>query len=211
METLNDFHQHLDELCRRTQAQAEALSGLEQAFAQQVDYLRRHDQARCIDDLMKRVDQEIKHIEYAEAAASSDSERLKTKLALLGLAAANIAGLLFPLKEHPMKLGARLAYDQLSDSEPYGTIIVGVGPGGVPRDVHVFPISRYARQQGVPEAKVIAELEAKGLRLFTPKAFSDFLTTLKDGILQGTSILPVAKPSTTLKFVPKVTEHKASS
>jgi hypothetical protein len=148
---------------------------------------------------------------YGEAAASSNFDDLRIKMALLGFATAGIAGLMFRLKQHPMKLGATLAYEQLSNTEPYGTIMVGVGPGGVPRDVRVFSISRYASQQGFSEAKIIAELQAKGFRLFTPRAFNDFLSSLKNEVLKGTSILPTVKPSTSIKFVPRRTQHKEAS
>jgi hypothetical protein len=202
MENINDPHKHLDALRCHVQAQSDALESLQRDFAEQAEYLRRRDQFQCLDELRERLEQEIERIEDRETAASLDFKDSKMKMGLLSFVAMNLAGLVFRLKEHPMKIGARLLINELDNTSPYGTIMLGVGANGLPDDVHVLPISEYARQWHISETEVKAELEARGYRLFTREAFFEFLDQLKDGIRRGTECLPAAKVSTTIKLVP---------
>lgn len=201
MEDINDPHKHLDALRCWIQAQVDALEGLHKAFTEQAEQLRRRDQVQCLDDLRKKVEQETRDIEYRETVASLAFNNSKIETGLLNFAAVNFLGLLFPLKEHPLKMGARLAHKELSRTKPFGTVMIGIGANGVPDDVHVFPVSEYARERCISESTVKAELEAKGYRLYTPVTFFAFLGRLKDGLLQGTSSLPATGVSTAIKLV----------
>lgn len=201
MENMNDSQKHLNALHCRTQAQLDALEGLQKAITDQAEQLLRHDQAQCLDDLQKKVEQEAEYIEYGEMSASLAFKNSKIKTGLFNFAAVNVLGLVLPLKEHPLKVGARLALNEFAYIKPFGTIMVGIGASGVPDDVHVFPVSEYARKRCISESTVKAELEAKGYRLFTQEAFFEFLDRLKEGILRGTSCIPATKAGTTIKLV----------
>lgn len=201
MENMNDSHKHLDLLHCRIQAQLDALEGLQKAITDQAEQLLRHDRAQCLDDLRKKVEQEVEYIEYGEMSASLAFKNSKIKTGLLNFAAVNVLGVVLPLKEHPLKVGARLALNEFAYTKPFGTIMVGIGANGVPDDVHIFPVSEYARKRCISESTVKAELEAKGYRLYTPVTFFVFLSRLKDGLLQGTSSLPATEASTTIKLV----------
>jgi hypothetical protein len=201
MENMNDSHKHLDALHCRIQAQGDALEDLQKTFTEQAEQLLRHDQAQCLDDLREKVEHEIAYIEYGETVASVAFKNSKIETGLFNFAAGTLAGLLFRLKEQPLKMGARLALNEFAYTKPFGTFMVGIGANGVPDDVHVFPVSEYARKRCISESTVKAELEARGYRLYTPVTFFAFLGRLKDGLLQGTSSLPATGASTAIKLV----------
>ena len=94
-------------------------------------------------------------------------------------------------EDHPLLVGARLANNQFKRTEPFGTIAVAVGDAGVPDDVQVVSLSKYAREQRLSESTVSSELEARGYRLLTPEPFFAFLDELKDKVLKGALSLPV--------------------
>jgi len=202
MERVNYFNKDLDTLHSRVHAQVDALEGLQKAFTEQAEYLRRYDQAQCLDELRERVKHEIAHIKYGETVASLAFKNSKIGSGLFSFAAVNLLGLVFPLKEHPLKMGAKLARNEFADTKPFGTVMVSVGANGVPEDVHIFSISEYARKRYISEVEVKSELKERGYRLFTQEAFFEFLERLKHGILQGTSSLPATKASTTIRLVP---------
>jgi hypothetical protein len=50
--------------------------------------------------------------------------------------------------EDPLSVGLGLAKGDLERKQPYGTVLVVIGPSGVPEDVDVIPVSRWARESG---------------------------------------------------------------
>jgi len=70
-----------------------------------------------------------------------------------------------------------------------------IGPGGVPDDVNVISLSRWARESGRSEARIEAALKAKGYRLMTSQDFSRFMEELESRVLGEMVALPVATSS----------------
>jgi hypothetical protein len=206
MENISGFHKHIDDLHYRVQALSHAEEGLQQAFNEQADRLCRHDQARCLDDLRKKVEREIIYADYRETSASLAFTNSKIEASLFNFVGGTLAGLFLPLKEHPLKMGARLAVEASARTSPFHTIMVGVGANGVPDDVHVFSISEYARKWCTSEVEVEAELKARGYRMFTQKDFFDLLDKLKHRVLAGTFRLPALKSGTVVKLVRRKSE-----
>ena len=102
-------------------------------------------------------------------------------------------------QKHPIYIGAKLAADDFARTKPFGTVVVAVGPGGVPDEVNVIPLSWYARKLGQSESQVVAAIQGRGYHVMMPETFFRALDKLKDKVLEGVLTLPVAHAGLLLK------------
>ena len=199
MENMSDCSKRLEELRCQAMAQVDAAKVLQESLAEEADYLQRRDQAQCLDDLRTRVERDIADLRWMEDIASSASTKATLFTGLAGLAFGTILGAALHTEEHPLLVGARLANNEFKRTEPFGTIAVAVGDAGVPDDVQVVSLSKYARKQRLSEWDIRAEYEAQGYRLLTPDSFFKLLDQVKDNVLKGVSIIRTVKPRLILK------------
>jgi hypothetical protein len=192
MESMTGCRQHLEALRRRVRTQVKALGGLKGAFAKEAERLCRHDQAQRLRELRSQIMREVQHVQRMESDAANAFEMgtfitglIKFSVGAFGAAAAG-------RPEDPLWVGTQLARDDFERSEPYGTVLVAVGPGGIPDEVDVVPVSRWARKSGRSEAEIEAALKAKGYRVMAPQRFSTVMEELEDRVLRGIVALPVA-------------------
>ena len=195
MEGMTGCRLRIEVLRRQTRAQADALAALKEVFAQEAEHLCRHDQAHRIDALREKVAQEVSDIQRMETAASYGFTKGTLISGRVKFAVGSLVAGVRGSREHPLSVGARLAQSDFESTAPFGAVVVAVGPGGVPDDVSVIPLSRRAREQGKSESTVMALLNARGYRLVTPETFSTILNELNEKVLKGTLALPVAASS----------------
>jgi len=74
----------------------------------------------------------------------------------------------------------------------FSTVLVCIGPEGVPDDVSVVSVSRIARELCQPESEVIGEIQKAGNLLLDEEAFSEFIDGLVEEIMRGQIALPVS-------------------
>ena len=134
-----------------------------------------------------------------ESAASASFTEWKLISGVTTFAAGSLIAFLRHTPAHPLAAGAKLATSELERSAPFGTVVVTIGPSGIPGDVQVIPLSKYARDRCLTEWDIRAEYEAQGYRLMTPDSFFKFLDHVKDNVLKGVSIIPTVKPRLILK------------
>ena len=84
----------------------------------------------------------------------------------------------------------------------FGMIMVYVGNGGLPDDVHVVSISEKARTQNRLESVIILEMQKSGVLLFTPDAFWQLVEQLALDIHKGKLRLPILPEQLIVKLVP---------
>lgn len=199
MENLASCRRQLEALRHRVKAQTTALGLLCEAFTQEAECLRRLDQAGCLDALRAKVIRQAAVIQQMETIESCAFTKATLASGLVRFGLGTLAGLLLQKEEHPLSIGARLAEDDFTPREPFGTVMVAIGAGGVPDDVRVIPVSRYAREDCASETAVIAALEAKGYRLMGPGVFLRLIDEAKTSVLKGDSSLPTAQARFILK------------
>ncbi len=145
MESMTACRQWVEELRCRARAQVDALGVLENALAREAEHLRRRDQARCLDALRARMAQDVADMRRREVTASLSFNEVALISGLAKFAIGSLIGVALRANEHPLSIGAKLAASDFARSAPFRTVLVGVGPGGVPDEVNILPISRYAR------------------------------------------------------------------
>ena len=192
MEGMTAYRQQMEALRCRAKAQVEALGVLEKAFAQEAEHLHRGDQAQCLDALRARVTYEVSHIRRMESAASFGFTKATLITGLAKLALGSLMASAVRSQEDPLSFGVWLANTSFARTAPFGNVAVAVGPGGLPDEVNVIPLSRHAREMGKSESEIMAAIEAHGYRLLTPESFFRALDQLREHVLKGAATLPVA-------------------
>jgi len=192
MDAVTACRQLLEALYRRAKEQHEAVAALGDVLLREAESLRRHDQARRLHSLMSEVMREVEDIRRGERNAARAFHKVTFWVGTVGFAIGTIGAAVAGSHEHPLSVGARLAKVCFERTQPFGTVLVAVGPGGVPDDVHVAPVSRWARESDRGEAEVEAVLKAKGYSAMTPETFSRVTEELEDRVLRGILALPVA-------------------
>lgn len=185
MESVTGCRQRIEALRCELAEQSGALAALKEVFAQEAEHLRRHDQARRLRDLRSEVMREVEHIRRVEVDAAYTFNKVMLISGLAKLAFGALGAAVVGTREHPLSVGAQLAKGDFERTQPYGTVLVAIGPGGVPDDVHVIPVSRWARESDRSEAEIEAALKAKGYRLMTPQSFSTVMEELEDRVSEG--------------------------
>ena len=191
VESMIHYPLHIQEMRRQIKRQADALPILGDRFAGEAQCQYRQDQARSLDDLKKRVEQEVKNVERMEAASSIGSMKGAVIFGLANFAIGSICAAAIHSDEHPLSVGLQFAANSLERTAPFGNIVIAVGPRGVPDDVEVIPLSKIARQQDKEESEVTATLESS-YHVMSVESFSDALEELKGKVLEGRLTLPVS-------------------
>jgi len=195
MESMTRCSRRLKALRRQTRAQGNAVAALKDVFAEKAEHLHRHDQAQHLDALGERIALEVSDIQGMEIAASYGFTKGTLIGGLMTFTVSSLAAAAMRSREHPLSIGARLAQSAFARTAPFGEVRVAVGRRGIPDDVSVIPLSRWAREQGRLKSEIVALLEARGYRLVTPESFSAMLSESKEKVLKGTLALPAAASS----------------
>jgi len=191
MAGLTGFVERLTALHVEALEQEAALDGLAKALVLGAEQLHRRDQVRCLSTLRATVQEKVRSLQDGEAEAHlrfSEGRLLDGafKFAIGGLTAA-----LRQTSEHPLSAATRQAKKALSQSAPFGGVVVAIGPGGVPDDVAVVSLSKRARESWRMEAEEEEALRRNGSVVLTPRIFIKRLDLLTQEVLQGVIALPI--------------------
>lgn len=191
MEAMRHYHQLVKVLLQQARKQRSALELLTGVFANEAQWLFRHDQAVCLRRLKARVMHEVNNTLEQEIVASN---AFTNTALIMGAAEFALGGLVAAMfrSRRVFSVGVHLAQIELSKIKPFGTVLVTVGHGGLPDDVEVVSLSRLARELNSPESDVEASLQAHGYFLMTPDSFSLLVDKLKGRVLDGSLALPIA-------------------
>jgi len=191
VESMIHYQMHIQELHRRIKRQVDALVILGDRFAGEAQYQYRHDQARSLDDLKNSVEQEIKDVTRTETASAIGFMKGAFIFGLAQFAIGSLWAKASHSEEHPFSVGWQLVENSLERTAPFGNIVIAVGTGGLPGDVKVISVSKWARKQDMEESEVIASLKS-GYHVMTMDSFFATLEELKGKVLKGVLTLPMS-------------------
>jgi len=139
-------------------------------FAQEANRLNRKDEASRLKALYSSTRQQLHQVRCSEDAAEYGHVRADMISTLGGLALGGI------VKRASKNKRLSALTDSLLESHankepPFGTVLICIGPKGLPDDVRVVSISRSARESNREETEVINELREHGYLLLSEKAF----------------------------------------
>jgi len=192
METIADFVKLIQTMRSELGEQAMAVKELAVAITESDRQIVRRDQVVRLGILKLRIMREVKDIERTESAAQYRA----TKRALFGGApAAFTFGSLFAdaigLKDAP-QVGVKLMLSTLAREKPFGRVLISIGKGGLPEDLKIIPVSRFARESNKTEPEVETSWKQDGSLLMSPEEFAELLDKMEREILDGSASLPMA-------------------
>jgi len=192
VESLNSFHTHLENLYQQARKLTSTGLSLMTLFAEEANRLNREDEALRLKALYSSIRQQLDLAKRSEDAASYGHSQANLIFSLGGLALGSI------VKRASKNKRLSAFADYLLESppnkeRPFGSVLVCMGPEGLPDDVRVVSISKLARESNRQESEVIHELQETGCLLFSEKKFSLLIDRLIDDVREGRLCLPISR------------------
>ncbi len=192
METIADFGKRIQAMRSELGEQTIAIQKLAVAIAESERQIGRRDQVTRLRILKSRILWEVENIRQMESAAQSSNNNIT----LFGRApAAFIFGSIFTAAtrhKDAYKTGVKLAGSVLSKNIPFGMVLIGIGKEGLPEDLKIIPVSRFARESNKTEPEVEMSWKHDGSLLMSPEEFAELLDKVEREILDGSASLPMA-------------------
>ncbi len=191
MEGLESFHAYLKNLSHQAGILAEAAVSLSKSFEAEADRLTREDGAQRLKVIHAAIVEELDRSRRLEDAARYGSTKAnlifkkKRFAAKIIVAATTENQRVCNLLDHVFDTSAE-------KKRPYGTVMVCVGPKGLPDDVRVVSISELARKANRPESETIQEVRKRGYLVFDQESFSRLIDKLVIDVREGRSHLPIS-------------------
>jgi hypothetical protein len=191
MEGLDSFDACLKNLYHEAGILAGVAVSLSESFEIEAERLRREDTVARLKAIYVAIAQALQWLRLAEDAARREDTKQNLARGVIGL----VMGVILALtaKNQPASNLAGHAFDtDTHEKRPFGTVMVCVGPEGLPTDVRAISISELARESNRPEFEIIQKLREGGYLLFTQEAFSSLIDKLAIDIREGRLDLPVS-------------------
>ncbi|MDP2718922.1 MAG: hypothetical protein Q8P44_03705 [Dehalococcoidia bacterium] len=191
MGSLKPFHnqlKHLQDKARNLTATGLALNNL---FAEEAKRLEQWDEASRLETLCFSLKQEMEREKNGEDAERYGHSQYDLMVSLGGLA---IGGLIKATSKNKQlsAYGDYLLKNPGNKKRPFGLVLIRIGPKGLPDDMGVVSISRWARESKRDESEVIGEIREGGCLLLDEDTFSRLINKLADDIREGRRRLPIS-------------------
>ncbi len=190
MEGLESLHAHLKNLSHQAGILAEAAVSLSKSFEAEADRLTREDGAQRLKVIHAAIVEELDRSRRLEDAARYGSTKANLILSFTGFAAKIIVAATTE-NQRVCNLVDHVFDTSAEKKRPYGTVMVCVGPKGLPDDVRVVSISGLARKSNLSDSETIQEVQKRGYLLFNQGSFSRLIDKLVIDIREGRLHLPI--------------------
>ena len=179
---------YLEDLRSKTKALVEGASSLNRLFQKEATSLKREDGASTLRAVYRTIVEQLQDLKRIEISASLGHSQANLVLFPVGLAFTAI----FSKNNRQSAVMDYLRRGPEDRYRPFGTVMVCVGPKGLPDDVKAVSISQSARDSNRPEPEIGKRLQENGYLLFTEEAFSLLIERLVDSVRVGKLHLPVS-------------------
>jgi hypothetical protein len=152
--------------------------------------LDREDEASRLKTLYSSIKRQLDEARRLESAARHGYSEAKLITSLGGLAVGGIIRMTSKDKGL-LAFSNHLLRNLGGEEHPFGTIVVYIGPKGLPDDVKAISISELARESNREESEVISKLRERGYLLLSEGAFSRLIDRLITDVQEG-RLLPVS-------------------
>jgi len=191
MESLTTMHEHLKGLRSQAKNLSETCVALNAIFDAERTQLGREDQASKLLAVHQRIAEQMERLRTLEASAS----RGYSEGTLISSSVAVALGCLVRMVSRDARQSAIADYllqSPKQNQQPFGLVMVSIGPRGLPGDVQVISISQLARESRWPQLAVTNKLRENGYLLFTQETFTQLISRLVGDIRQGGLRLPLS-------------------
>lgn len=209
MEGLKSFHDRLKNLQSEGKKLIEVRLALNALFVEEETRLKREDEASILMMVRCAIVEQLQRLKHIETSASYGHSQANLALFPVGL----VVTAMVSKNNRPSAIMDYLLRGPGDRHRPFGTVMVCVGPKGLPDDAKAVSISQSARDSNRPEAEIVNRLQEDGYLLFSEEVFSSLIDKLTADVRQGKLRLPVSreklgeiaglnKPKSGIKIVP---------
>jgi len=191
MATLKISHSYLEDLRSEGKALIEGASALNGLFDKEEARLKREDEASTLRAAYRTVLERLERAKWSESCACYGDSRAKLIFSFTGLAAKIIVAA--TTESERTRNIVNTVFAPEGHKKPFGTVMVCVGPEGLPDDVRVAFISQLARESNRPQIEIMSKVQDNGYLLFSEEAFSLLIESLIDAVRGGKLHLPVSR------------------
>lgn len=189
MESMKLFHDCLENLRSQAKKLTESGLALNSIFAQEEIRLRREDGVSSLRAVYRAVVEQLQRLERTEASVELGHSQGNLILSLSGLAVTAMVSKNNRLSAMRDYLLREPNYGQ----QPFGLVMVCIGPKGLPDDVKAVSISQLARESNRLESQITNKLREDGYLLLSQEAFSALIDKLIGDVREGQLSLPISK------------------
>jgi hypothetical protein len=209
MAGLRPFQDRLKDLQPQGKRLIETMFALNALFAEEEIRQKREDEASILMTVRCAIVEQVRELKHSETSASLGHSQGNLAVFPIRLAAAGI----FLKNSPPSATMDYLLRGPNDRHRPFGTVMVCVGPKGLPDDVRAVSISKSARESNQLEFEIVKGLRENGYLLCGEETFSYLIDRLVADVRQGELCLPVSrkkiaeisgldKPGSRIKIVP---------
>ena len=191
MESVKSFHDHIENLQSQAKKLAETELALNALFAGEETGLKREEEVSSLKALYRTIVEQLERMKYSESSACYGDTKANLTFSLTGLAAKIIVAATTK-NERALNVVNNI-FDTEGHKKPFGTVMVCVGPKGLPDDAIVISISQLARESSRPEPEIVNKLQEDGYLLFSQQVFSLLIDRLVGDVREGRLSLPVSR------------------
>jgi len=189
MEGLKPFREHLQNLWSQTEKLIDARLGLNALFAEEETRLQREDEASTLEAVYGTIAEKLKELRGIEDSASYRHSRTDAISYVTGL----IREAIVSKDDRASAVKDYLVRKATERKQPFGLVMVCIGPKGLPDDLEAVSISQLARDSNRLESEIVKGLRENGYLVFTEEAFSYLIDRLTTDVRQGKLRLPVSR------------------
>jgi hypothetical protein len=163
---------------------------LNNLLAEESSRLNRQDEASRLRALHTSISQQVNEAKSLEIAARYGHNKAKLVTSLTGLAV-GVAIQVASQDKRALAFSNHLLKNLGGKERPFGTVLVSIGPKGLPDDAGVVSISELARKSNREESEVVSKLRERGHLLLSEEAFSLLIDKLIKDVQEGRLVLPI--------------------
>jgi hypothetical protein len=189
MESLRPSHDYLKDLQSQAKKLTEVGPALNALFAKEETRLKREDGASRLRAMYGAIVEQLQRLREVELSASRDHSQANL---MLSVVEATVTAIVSKGRRLPAITDCLLR-GPTDRKQPFGLVMVCIGPGGLPDDVGIISISQLARESGRPQHEIMNELRDDGYLIFSGEAFSTLIDRLIGALREGELHLPLSR------------------
>jgi hypothetical protein len=189
MEGLESFHDRLKDLQPQGKRLMETMVAMNALFVEEEARQKREDEVSILMAVHSTIVEQLQELKRIETAASLGHSQGNIVLLPIRLASAGI----FLKNSLPSATTDYLLRGSDDKHRPFGTVMVCVGPKGLPDDAKAVSISQSARDSNRLESEIVKGLRENGYLLLGEQTFSYLIDKLVADVRQGKLCLPVSR------------------
>ncbi len=190
MESLDSARTSLKNIHDHAQILTAAVITLNDSFEAESDRLTRQEAIHHLKIIRTTIKEDLERIRNSENTAKYGQTKADVVFSLTGGAIKLLTGVLTD-NQQTRNFVNNVFSTSHHNTPTFGTVMVCVGPKGLPCDVRVISVSELARKSNRLESNITRELREKGDLILSEEAFGSLIEKLVSRIREEGLALPV--------------------